>query len=119
MSGTIINPAIFYWMGLFDSIHYVSEVIVILNSCILGVSIFFGFVLGKIFDDIDKSGLKKAITILGICLAIACIGLIFCPSKETMIEMLVAKTATYENAEWTVETVKEAVDYIIQAVKTA
>lgn len=43
--------------------------------------------------------------------------LIFVPTKSTFIEMQIARYATVENAEWTVETVKSAVDYIIEAIK--
>ena len=42
---------------------------------------------------------------------------IFVPSKSTMIEMMIAKYATYENADWTVESLKSVVDYIVEAFK--
>ena len=35
-----------------------------------------------------------------------------------MIEMQIARYATYENAEWTVDAIKNAVDYVVQAVKS-
>lgn len=44
---------------------------------------------------------------------------IFIPSKETSIEMLVAKTATFDNVDWTVQQVKEVVDYIVRAIQSA
>jgi len=44
------------------------------------------------------------------------VGVIFIPSRNTMLEMQIARYATYENAEWTVETIKSAVDYIVQAI---
>ncbi len=49
---------------------------------------------------------------------IGLLGVVFIPDKQTMIEMLVAKTATVENAEWTVDAVKQAVDYIVSAIQT-
>jgi len=42
---------------------------------------------------------------------------VFIPSKQTSIEMLVAKTATFDNVNWTVQQVKEVVDYIVSALK--
>ena len=42
---------------------------------------------------------------------------IFAPSKQTMIEMLVAKYATVDNAEWTADALKSLVDYIVQAAQ--
>lgn len=42
---------------------------------------------------------------------------IFIPSKQTSIEMLVARTATFDNVDWTVAQVKEIIDYIVSALK--
>ena len=44
---------------------------------------------------------------------------VFMPSKAVCIEMLVAKTATFDNVNWTVDQLKEAVDYIVSAMKGA
>jgi hypothetical protein len=40
------------------------------------------------------------------------------PSDDTLIEMMIAKQATYDNAQWTLETLKSAVDYIVNAIKS-
>jgi hypothetical protein len=39
------------------------------------------------------------------------------PSKETMIQMMVAHTITKENITYTTDTIKDMVDYIISKVK--
>ena len=44
---------------------------------------------------------------------------IFIPRKQTSVEMLVAKTATFDNVNWTVQQVKEIIDYIVSALKGA
>ena len=44
---------------------------------------------------------------------------IFIPSKQTIIEMLVARAATFDNVDWTVAQVKEIIDYIVSALKGA
>jgi hypothetical protein len=83
-------------------------------SCLIGLPLYYS---DEVYDDEDKKAfwkIAKKLIILCIVLWIVCI---FIPSKETLIEMQVAKYATYENAEWTVENVKQAVDYIINALK--
>lgn len=60
----------------------------------------------------------KALKIaIGVCI-VSGLFLVFVPSKETLIEMMVAKQATYENATWTVDALKSAVDYVVQAIQS-
>lgn len=121
MNGTIINPAVFYWMSVLDSTRSVCMALLVIAGIICFLLSIFHFVV-SVEDDYDgdefKNKVKKGILILAICCAVFALVLIFIPTKETMVEMLVAKTVTYENAQWTVDTVKEVVDYIIQAIKT-
>lgn len=42
---------------------------------------------------------------------------IFIPSKETLLSVMVAKFATYDNTQWTADAIKSTVDYIIEAFK--
>ena len=42
---------------------------------------------------------------------------IFIPSKRTLIEMEVAKHATYENMEIVEEKIKDATDYILEKIQ--
>ena len=57
--------------------------------------------------------------ILSILLTIISFSLaVFIPSSQMMIGMLVAKYATYENVDLTVEGVKSIIDYITQALQT-
>ena len=46
------------------------------------------------------------------------LGFVFFPDKETSMQMLVAKTATFDNVNWTVAQVKEVIDYIVAAIKS-
>jgi len=50
---------------------------------------------------------------------ILCLSSMFIPSKNTSIEMLVARTATFDNVDWTVAQVKEIIDYIVSTLKGA
>jgi len=43
---------------------------------------------------------------------------IFIPGKTTSVEMLIAKTATFDNVNLSVQQIKDVVDYIVQAIKT-
>lgn len=54
---------------------------------------------------------------IGVCV-VSALFLVFVPSKETLIEMMIAKQATYENATWTVDALKSAVDYVVQAIQS-
>lgn len=116
----IIDPAVFYWINVLG----------ILQTCMAifgGLLIFAGIVLllarWHCDDDIyvaDKCNLMakwaKVCIPLGIVMIIASI---FIPGKVTSIEMLVARTATFDNLNLTVDGVKELIDYIVNAIKSA
>ena len=118
----IINPAWFYWMSVASGIKMVVLVVAILmlfpcvgffiNACIEAECEYDGF------DDDDA---KRSLKVSGKWLAISIVLFVvfaFVPSKDTLIEMQVAKLATVENANWTLETIKSAVDYIVEAIKS-
>lgn len=58
-----------------------------------------------------------AITV-GVFMVISIALTIFIPSKNTIITMEIAKAATYENVELGVQQLKEAVDYVINAINS-
>lgn len=60
---------------------------------------------------------KKWMILCLICGCAFVVTSIFIPGKTTSVEMLVARTATFENVDWTVQQVKEVVDYIVSALK--
>lgn len=69
-------------------------------------------------DNEDYLLAKKIRNVSGIILVISFATIVFVPSKNTLIEMMIAKQATYDNAQWTLETLKSAVDYIISAIQS-
>ena len=114
----IIDPMWFYWINVMDAINIIS----IVGICVSVVFLIIGSIIyfenyGYDEDDRDKklgaNFLKIAIPFLIVFVLVV----IFLPTKSTLIEMQIARYATVENAEWTVETVKSAVDYIIEAMK--
>ena len=113
----IINPSWFYWLEVSD---YIKGCSLVAAAILLIASIFLA-VLAKIDDDFDEHGRanakRKVVIYCLVALAVSVVVGIFVPSKRTLIEMMIAKKATYDNVSWTLEQVKEAVDYIISAIK--
>ena len=115
----IINPSWFYWLGVANAAKIVSFVI----GGIATVGLFIGLANMAVnmefgADDKDYKNSKRIAKVCGIVTVVCFLVGVFIPSKQTMIEMMVAKFATYENAQWTVDVVKDAVDYIVQAINS-
>lgn len=123
----IINPSWFYWLGVVESMRYfmiaafiISIAAIIVAIIIVPVDMRMIHDFPDMSDDERKSVqfftkvLKAAIW----ALVISGLILLFVPSKETIIGMMIAKQATYENATWTLDALKSAVDYVIQAIQS-
>ena len=98
----IINPWIFYLISLADSFKWASGIIAIITLII------------SILAYEDDVRLAK------ILFAIACISCVIClliPSKDVCYKMLIASQVTTENINNAKETIKDVVDYIIEASK--
>lgn len=122
MNNCIIDPAIFYWINTLDFLQTVMGVI----SFFLGA----GFVIclvGLIYNTSEAEEytkneryvkvFKKWMIVSGIICVICMAAAIFIPDKKTGTEMLVARMATLDNVNWSVQQVKEIVDYITKAIK--
>ena len=123
MNDPIISPGIFYWIAVLSHVKGI-----LLGGFILSIIAFLSFLCGVIWyhssdkdDDYNYHYLKlyRKLTKISFSVLVVC-GLlyIFIPSKETSVEMLIAKYVTYENTQWTLEKIKKAVDYIISAFNT-
>lgn len=119
MDDYIIDPSWFYWIDVITAAKTVFTVLMILTVILLVCSICWAaasFEYGP--DDKDYIMAKKAvrvITPIAIVMIAACV---FIPSKETLIEMQIARMATKENVGLTVDAIKNAVDYIVNVVKS-
>lgn len=123
----IINPSWFYWLGVVNSMRGFMLAAFIVAIIIIGVALIVIPVEVKIIQDFpticadERKVVRfftKALKVsIGVCVA-AGLFLVFVPSKETLIEMMIAKQATYENATWTVDALKNAVDYVVQAIQS-
>lgn len=115
----IIDPMWFYWMSVADNLLVTCAVI----GGLFGIlSMVFGAILitnmeyGPNYDDYKKA--KKALKVFMPLSILFILLSVFIPSKEILIEMQIAKFATYENAEWTIDAIKGLVDYIVEAMKS-
>lgn len=138
MNNYIINPAVFYWINVLGTLQTLFAIVG--SFLIVAGIIFIGCYYYQKNEaikqewntkevkyvktinpgdmEITKTWFKWAkVTIpFGIIFVIASI---FIPGKVTSIEMLVARTATFDNVNMTVDGIKELVDYIINAIKSA
>lgn len=121
MSGHIIDPMLFYWLDVVEEINILSAVLLV-AFLIVGVILCILFLADLDFNggDMDDPEVKRWIRPVK-CVAVAflasCIVSVLCPSKETLLTMQISQFATYENAELTLDTIKSAVDYIVEAMK--
>lgn len=123
----IINPSWFYWLGVVHSMRGFMLTAFIVSIIVIGVSLIIIPVNVKLIRDYPSISdderkvvrfFAKALKVaIGVCVASG-LFLVFVPSKETLIEMMIAKQATYENATWTVDALKSAVDYVVQAIQS-
>lgn len=123
----IINPSWFYWLDVVNSMRGFMLAAFIVAIIIVGAAL----ILIPWYTDMirefptmcadERKAVRfftKALKVgIGVCV-IAGLFLVFVPSKETLIEMMIAKQATYENTTWTVDALKSAVDYVVQAIQS-
>ena len=142
MTNYIIDPAVFYWINVLSIIQTVCAVIG--GACLLGFICFliwYVFTVGGV-DKPEKSDyeiyakelyerdmkrykehlqdlyrIKKYMMTTLIVGGVLVLISIFVPGKQTSVEMIVAKTATFDNVDWTVQQAKEIIDYIVSALK--
>lgn len=123
----IINPSWFYWLGVVNSMRSFMIAAFVIAIIVIGVALIIIPIEVKMIQDFptmcaDERKVvmffTKALKIaIGVCI-VAGLFLVFVPSKDTLIEMMIAKQATYENATWTVDALKSAVDYVVQAIQS-
>lgn len=116
----IINPAWFYWIQLASGMKFVAGAFLGISSVLL-IVMFIVLCTNMDFLDFEDDDMKRYIkwtkrfAVLCIVFAVVTAAI---PSRETLIEMQIAKYATVENAQWTLDAIKSAADYIIEAIKS-
>lgn len=107
-----ISPSWIYWINVVGSLRVLFiSLMVICGGCAI---IAFPLIVAE--ELIEESTFKKLEIIVCIIFMLSLFCIVFVPSKEVLIEMEVAKLATKQNVELTVESLKSIVDYIINAV---
>ncbi|MBO5967314.1 MAG: hypothetical protein J6S14_02315 [Clostridia bacterium] len=113
----IINPSVFYWISVASEVKGVAILMLVLGTA----GVFAGSIIyltnNDLLDDEERAALRTLFRFAAPIFAFGLLGVIFIPDKQTLIEMLIAKTATVDNAEWTLDALKQAVDYIVAAMK--
>lgn len=126
-TGYIIEPSWFYWLSVLDSLKFFLGGAIFLLIILIVVALIIIAVDTSFINDYPNScaGEKRTVAFLTKCLKVAIpaliissLGSIFIPNQETLITMMVAKYATYENVGLTVDALKGAVDYIIQSIQS-
>lgn len=124
----IINPMWFYWLSVAEKICQAAHTLaILLFICSAGAYIVTAaFKFNAIDDDgfnrecsdyIAGTKAQRVATVLAVLTIIMSAIYAFIPSGETLIEMQIARFTTVENAEWALDAVKSATDYIVSAIK--
>lgn len=124
----IINPMWFYWLSVVDKacqLAITAAILLVILSAALFIAAAFCKYAAVYKNAVDeecfeyKTGVKmqKIATAAVAVAAILFIICVFVPSKETLIEMQIARFTTVENAELALDAIKSATDYIVSAIK--
>lgn len=112
----IVNPAWVYWMNTLDVLKIIVSVVAVLLA-IISIPLCIGIILDYMDNcppDRDQKVTCTKITIIAIITLVVAIA---APSKNTLIEMQVAKICTVENVKGTVDETKEFIYEIIDRIK--
>lgn len=121
----VIEPTVFYWINVFSILQTVLAIFGA-TFTIASICLLIGYICNKSEYEYGKYSenkrymqtCKKWLTITGPIGIVLVLASIFIPGRTTSIEMLIARTATFDNVNWSVQQIKEIVDYIVNAMKT-
>ena len=128
MNTYIIDPMILYWATVGSVLQMVFAIVGGVNliaavGCIVGWVYNYTMMAVHGRDSCSykqheqyKKVCQRWTIITGIIGVIFVTASIFIPDKDTSYSMLIAKTVTQSNVEWTVQQVKEIVDYIAKTL---
>lgn len=114
MDNYIVDPMFFYWCKVIDGVYY---------SCVIGLvamsTVLLGFILFNVAENYKYDSVfeipkfKKRVVILLVFAIVFALGVVFIPTKETLIEMEIAKHATYGNIDIVIQKITDAAKEII------
>lgn len=113
MSNYIVDPMFFYWCNVLDMINQI--IIIIFALCLIAIATFviISWCENYKYDSLfEVPKFKKRLGILIAVTALFSLMMIFIPSKETLIEMEIARHATYENLDAVINKIIEVANSI-------
>lgn len=121
----VIDPKLVYLMSVAGGLKTIAIILAVFVG--LALLAFLGAYFYNYWQSVEYSAddnkiyeklCKKWAIICLVLFVILSILVVGMPDRHTMIEMFIAKTATVENLSMGVEAVKEATDYVINAIKS-
>lgn len=117
MGTQIVDPMLFYWISVIDSVKCVLAVIAFIIGCGLVVTTLFISYECDNLDEFKQMFKKFKGPQIGIFTACLILMICFMPSGKTLIKMEIAKHATYENTTIVIEKIEEVAKDIINELK--
>lgn len=108
----IINPWIFYLIGILNNIREYSLILIFVAILFFVLLFAFYIVEEHRAFNLFKKYIKTMIVFVVLFVVINCI----IPSQETMYTMLVSSQVTQENINTIGDTIKDSVDYIFDKI---
>lgn len=116
---SIINPSIFYWANVLDSLQKIGILALIVSIVVIII------VGATILADLEWWGEnektlrigKKLIIIFAIVLVIAIMMMLFIPTKDTIYAMCVAEVLTPDNIDAITEKGEKGVQFICEQIE--
>jgi len=118
VSDYIVNPMWFYWLHLSGQVRALCFGVFIAYICFGIVGFFIILSEWDCWDKEFTEKVKRLIKRSAITAAIILLIGMAIPSKRTLIEMQVARHATYSNLEKVEEKIQNATDYILEKLKS-
>lgn len=113
----IIDPKLFYWADICESLNAVFIVLLIISIIsLIALAAFFA----EDYDCFDEEGIKffkRFLTITVIALSISLLGVIFVPSRKTIYQMIVFDNITENNIQAGKDDIKELIDYTVDKIE--
>ena len=116
MTDYIINPMWFYWLQVVDDARFLLTIVGAIGGSI-AITIWL-YIVGDGGTSVEEGKrVAKTTKRYAIMFWLIFIIGIFIPSKQTLIEMEIAKHATYSNVKSIKEQITDAADYILDRLE--
>lgn len=110
MTGPIVDPMWFYWLQVCDSIRWF---LLIASIIVISVDMLMAPALCESYGDERRKFRNIMIALFVFGLVLIMVGLMI-PSKETMIQMEIARHVTYESTESVIQTITNTASYLLE-----